>query len=201
VRIALQLKGLGYDYIPVHLVRGEHHDPAYTGRVGDALVPTLRTDDGVALFQSMAIIEYLDETWPGKPLLPATARDRARVRALAQVVACDIHPLGNLRVQQYLERELKVSAEDRDAWTRHWIGLGLLTLEALLADHPSSGEFCEGDQPGLADCCLVPQVYNARRFGVDLAPFPAVVRIDSACRELPEFQQAAPENQADAPPA
>jgi maleylacetoacetate isomerase len=200
VRIALNLKGLEHEILPVHLAQGEQHAAGFAAINPQALIPVLHHGQRL-IRQSMAIIEYLDETWPGKPLLPATARDRARVRALAQVVACDIHPLGNLRVQQYLERELKVSAEDRDAWTRHWIGLGLLTLEALLADHPSSGEFCEGDQPGLADCCLVPQVYNARRFGVDLAPFPAVVRIDSACRELPEFQQAAPENQADAPPA
>jgi maleylacetoacetate isomerase len=198
VRIALNLKGMEHEIVPVHLAQGEQHTAGFAALNPQELIPVLHHGQRL-IRQSMAIIEYLDETWPGNPMLPATARDRARVRALAQVVACDIHPLNNLRVQQYLERELKISEEGREAWTRHWITLGLQALEALLADHPASGDFCEGDVPGLADCCLVPQVYNARRFGVDLAPFPAVARIDAACRELPEFQQAAPENQADAP--
>lgn len=200
VRIALNLKALEHEIVPVHLAQGEQHAEPFAALNPQQLIPVLHHGQRL-IRQSMAIIEYLDETWPGNPLLPATARDRARVRALAQVVACDIHPLGNLRVQQYLERELKIGQDGRDAWTRHWIGLGLQALEALLADHPASGDFCEGDLPGLADCCLVPQVYNARRFGVDLAPFPAVTRIDAACRELPEFRQAAPEAQADAPQA
>jgi maleylacetoacetate isomerase len=198
-RIALNLKGLEHEIVPVHLARGEQHDAIFRAVNPQELIPVLGHGQRL-IRQSMAIIEYLDETWPTKPLLPATARDRARVRALAQVVACDIHPLNNLRVLQYLEGEAGLDQDARDRWVQHWITLGLETLEALLADHPSSGDFCEGDTPGLADCCLVPQVYNARRFKVDLAPYASIVRIDAACRELDEFVRAAPENQADAPP-
>lgn len=200
VRIALNLKGLEHDIVPVHLAQGEQREDEFRAINPQQLIPVLGHGQRL-IRQSMAIIEYLDETWPSAPMLPATARDRARVRALAQVVACDIHPLNNLRVLQYLERELNVPQDERDAWTRHWIEIGLQSLEVLLADHPASGDFCEGDQPGLADCCLVPQVYNARRFNVDLTPYPAVTRIDAVCRELPEFEAAKPENQVDAPKA
>jgi maleylacetoacetate isomerase len=200
VRIALNLKGLEHEIVPVHLAEGEQHGEAYRALNPQELIPVLHHGQRL-IRQSLAIIEYLDETWPGSPLLPATARDRARVRALAQVVACDIHPLNNLRVLQYLENDAGIGAPQRETWVRHWIALGFQTLESLLADHPASGDFCEGDLPGLADCCLVPQVYNARRFGLDLTPYPCVTRIDAVCRELPEFVAAAPENQADAPNA
>jgi maleylacetoacetate isomerase len=198
VRIALNLKELEHEIVPVHLAQGAQHADEFRAVNPQELIPVLGHGQRL-IRQSMAIIEYLDETFPSRPLLPATARDRARVRALAQVVACDIHPLNNLRVLQYLEREAKLGQEARDAWVRHWIGLGLQALEVLIADHPATGEFCEGEVPGLADCCVVPQVYNARRFNVDLAPFPSILRIDAACRELDAFKAAAPENQPDHP--
>jgi maleylacetoacetate isomerase len=131
--------------------------------------------------------------------LPATARDRARVRALAHTVACDIHPLNNLRVLQYFERNWNVPLPERDAWVRHWVATGLAAIESMLIDNPSTGDFCDGDQPTLADCCLVPQMYNARRFAVDLSRYPTLVRIEALCLQLPEFDRARPENQSDAP--
>jgi len=147
----------------------------------------------------MAIVEYLDETYDGETkLLPTTARDRARVRALAMVVACDIHPLNNTRVMRYLERELGVDENARHRWMRHWMGEGFRSFEELIARHPSTGTFCEGDTPTLADICLVPQVYNARRFGVDIGEFPTIEAIVAACGELDAFQRARPENQPDA---
>ena len=191
VRIALQLKGLGYDYIPVHLVRGEHHDPAYTGRVGDALVPTLLTDDGVALSQSMAIIEYLDEKHPTPALLPADALGRAKVRALAQSIACEIHPINNLRVLKYLVRELKVDEEAKNAWYRHWCREGLEAFERQLDLLPAS-TYCYGETPTLADCCLVPQIFNAKRFNVDLDGLSRTMAAFDACMALPAFQKAQP---------
>ena len=133
------------------------------------------------------------------PLLPATARERARVRGLAQLVACDIHPLNNLRVLQYLEREWDIPADGREAWARHWMEQGLDAFEALVADNPATGQFCHGDAPGLADCCLVPQLYNARRFGLDVARWATLARIEQACQALPAFAAAAPEAQPDAP--
>jgi len=200
VRIALQIKGLGYDYVPVHLVKGEHQQPAYAGRVGDALVPTLVTDDGAALSQSMAIIEYLDETHPAPPLLPADPLARARVRALAQMVACEIHPLNNLRVLKYLVRELKVEEDAKNAWYRHWVRSGLEAFErqlALLARERAAqglapSVFCWGDTPTLADCCLVPQIFNGQRFNVDLSGLPLTMGAFAACMALPAFQQAQP---------
>lgn len=202
VRIALNLKGLEAEQVPVHLVRdgGEQHGAAFRGINPQGLVPTLQHGQRVVR-QSMAIIEYLDETFAEVPLLPATARDRARVRGLAQIVACDMHPLGNLRVLQYLERELKATPEQREAWIRHWMALGFEAIEALLIESPATGEFCEGERPGLADCVLVPQLYNARRFGLDLTPYPTVRRIESNCLAMLAFQHAAPEAQPDAPPA
>jgi maleylacetoacetate isomerase len=199
VRIALNLKQLEHEIVPVHLLRdgGEQHASEFRAMNPQELIPVLR-DGHRVIRQSMAIMEYLDETWPAHPLLPATSRDRARVRALAQVIACDIHPLNNLRVQQYLERELGADESARTAWTLHWIRLGFEAFEALLTDHPSTGEFCEGENPGLADCCLVPQVYNARRFGLDLSPYPTIQRIEAACQSLDAFQRAAPERQPDA---
>jgi maleylacetoacetate isomerase len=200
VRIALNLKGLEYENIPVHLVRdgGEQHSPGFAATNPQKLVPVLQHGSRV-IRQSLAIIEYLDEIWSEPPLLPATARDRAHSRALALLVACDIHPLNNLRVMQYLEREFNAPQAERDAWTRHWIDEGLRAFESLLVEDLARGTFCEGDTPGMADCCLIPQVYNARRFGVDLESFPTIRQIDAACLALPAFDAARPENQSDAP--
>ncbi|UNK48871.1 maleylacetoacetate isomerase [Lysobacter sp. S4-A87] len=200
VRIGLNLKGLAYDTVPVHLLRegGEQHTAAFREANPQGLVPVLQHGDRL-MRQSVAILEYLDETWPQPPLLPASARDRQRVRALAQLVACDIHPLNNLRVLRYFDRSWHVPQPERDNWVLHWIEEGFTALEAMLADHPSTGRFCEGDLPTLADCCLVPQVYNARRFGVDLAKYPTIVRIEQACLALPAFDEARPERQPDAP--
>jgi len=153
------------------------------------------------LRQSLAILEYLDEMWPTPPLLPTTARHRQRVRALAQLVACDVHPLNNLRGMQYFERDWGVPQPERDVWTRHWMTEGFTAFEALLQHNLSTGEFCDGNVPTIADCCLIPQVYNARRFGVDLTPYPTIVRIEQACLALPAFDAARPERQPDAPKA
>ncbi|NII74746.1 maleylacetoacetate isomerase [Dyella sp. SG562] len=200
VRIALNLKGLAYDNRPVHLVRdgGEQHQQAYRALNPQELVPCLV--DGVqVLTQSMAIMEYLDETHPAPPLLPADAAGRARVRSLAQLLACDVHPLGNLRVLQYLGSEMHVEESMRGSWSRHWIGEGFRALEAILADSPATGRFCHGDQPGLADACLVPQHYNAVRWKLPMEAFPTIRRIVEACQALEAFQRAAPEAQPDAP--
>lgn len=200
VRIGLALKGLRYDTVPVHLVRngGEQHAPDYAAANPQKLVPML-VHGQRRMRQSLAILEYLDEVWPEPPLLPSTARGRQRVRALAQLVACDIHPLNNLRVVRFLEHEWNVPQPERDVWMRHWMVEGFDAFEALLAVHPSTAEFCEGHLPTLADCCLVPQLYNARRFGVDLAPYPTILRVEAACLAHPAFDAARPENQPDAP--
>ncbi len=200
VRIALNLKGMDYVIAPVHLVRdgGEQHRDDYRTLNPQQLVPTL-VDGGRVLRESLAIIEYLEEAYPATPrLLPRAALACARVRELAQMVACDIHPLGNLRVLQYLQRELGASDEQKLAWSRHWIEAGFDAIETVLASGGHAGKFCEGDTPTLADCCLVPQVYNARRFGVPLARYPTITRIDAACARFDAFQRAAPEAQADA---
>ena len=200
VRIALNLKGMPYTAVPVHLVKdgGQHRSAAYRARNPQALVPAFELEDGTVLTQSLAIMEYLDEVQPEPALLPADAIGGARVRALAQAIACDPHPVNNLRVLQYLSQQLGISAEQKDAWYRHWVATGLQGLEALLADHPSTGRFCHGDTPTLADCCLVPQLYNARRFQCPLDAYPTIRRIAAACETLPAFQQAAPEVQPDA---
>lgn len=202
VRIGLQLKHLAYEIAPVHLLRdgGEQHGEAFQSLNPQQLVPVLKHGQRV-IRQSLAILEYLEETFPDQPIMPATARDRARVRALAQMIACDIHPLNNLRVLQFLELDWNVPQPEREAWVRRWLLEGFAALEDLLADNPSTGEFCEGDLPSVADCCLIPQVYNARRFGVDLQRFPTIERIEQHCLGLPEFDAARPENQPDAPPA
>ena len=200
MRIALNLKGMPYTAVPVHLVKdgGQHRSAAYRARNPQALVPAFELEDGTVLTQSLAIMEYLDEVQPEPALLPADAIGRARVRALAQAIACDLHPVNNLRVLQYLSQQLGISAEQKDAWYRHWVATGLQGLEALLADHPSTGRFCHGDTPTLADCCLVPQLYNARRFQCPLDAYPTIQRIAAACETLPAFQQAVPEVQPDA---
>lgn len=199
VRIALELKGLAWDARPVHLVRegGEQHLDAYRALNPQQLVPTL-LHDGHTLTQSLAIVEYLDERFPQVPLLPADAAGRARVRALAQLVACDIHPINNLRVMQYLERNLQLPADAGTQWTLHWIAEGLAAMEAMLASSRDTGTFCHGDRPGLADLCLLPQLYNAHRFGLDLTPYPTLLRIEAACQALDAFDRARPQNQPDA---
>ena len=167
VRIALALKGLSYDYVPVHLLKKEQSLPEYRRIAPSQLVPALELDDGqTVLTQSLAIIEYLDETHPEPPLLPADPLGRARVRALALDIACDIHPIDNLRVLRYLTGEMKVSENDKNRWYRHWVETGLEVLESSLAGHPSTGRFCHGDRPGMADCALVPQIYNGPAHGV-----------------------------------
>jgi maleylacetoacetate isomerase len=201
VRIALNLKGLPYEQVPVHLLNdgGEQRGEDYKALNPQMLVPVLIDGERIVR-QSQAIIEYLDESYAGEmKLLPATARARARVRALAQAVACDIHPLANLRVMQYLEHEFHAPKLERDSWTRHWIGEGFAAIEALLADNFTSGVYCEGDEPSLADIFLVPQVYNARRAEVDMSAYPLISRIDANCLKLPAFERARPENQPDAP--
>ncbi|HEY0333200.1 MAG TPA: maleylacetoacetate isomerase [Stenotrophomonas sp.] len=200
VRIGLNLKGLPHVLTPVHLVRdgGQQHAPGYGALNPQHLVPTLRHGERV-IGQSLAILEYLDEAFPQTPaLLPTEPGDRARVRALAQIVACDVHPLNNLRVMQYFEREWEIEGARRDGWMRHWMRSGFEALEVLLANSPQTGRYCHGEAPGLADGCLVAQLYNAHRFEVDLAPYPTVRRIEQACLDLPAFDRARPENQPDA---
>ncbi|OHE80304.1 MAG: maleylacetoacetate isomerase [Lysobacterales bacterium GWF1_69_6] len=198
VRIALNLKGMPYETLPVHLARGDQHLAPFSDLNPQELVPVLLHGSRI-LRQSMAIMEYLDETWPTPPLMPTTARDRQRVRAIAQMIACDIHPLNNLRVLQFFENTWNVPQPERDAWVRHWMQVGFEALEDTLADNPSTGTFCDGEMPTMADCCLVPQVYNAVRFGVDLAPYRTIRRINEACLALEAFEAARPENQPDAP--
>lgn len=199
VRIALNLKGLPYHYAPVHLLKdgGQQHSNDYQ-RVNPArLVPTL-VDDGHAIGQSLAIIEYLDEIHPEPALMPRDPLGRARVRALAQSVACEIHPLNNLRVLQYLDNDLQVDESTKATWYRHWITLGFTAIEAMLASDPATGVFCHGDTPGLADCCLIPQIANSRRFDTPLDAFPSIRRIEQACLALDAFARAAPPLQPDA---
>jgi len=191
VRIALALKGLDYDYIPVHLVRNEQKQAPFAEMATAQLVPLLR-DEGHSLTQSLAIIEYLEETHPTPPLLPADPLGRARVRALALDVACEIHPLNNLRVLRFLVHDLKISEDDKNRWIRHWIEAGLETVERQLAAHPATGRFCHGDTPTLADLTLVPQIFNAQRFEARLDHLPTVMRIVDACMALPAFSQTQP---------
>lgn len=197
-RIALNLKGMTYEQIPVNLRTGEERGADYRARNPQGLVPALLLDDGIILTQSLAIIEYLDETHPTPPLLPATPAARARVRALAQVVACEIHPLNNTRVLNYLTGTLGLSEDIKLDWYRHWVAEGLSALEALLAAAPATGRYCHGDTPTLADICLVPQMANARRFDCPLDAYPTLLRIDAACAELEPFRSCPLERQPDA---
>ncbi len=201
VRIALHLKGLAFEQRPVHLVRdgGEQHQPGYRRLNPQGLVPALVHEDRV-LTQSMAICEYLEEAFPHAPLLPDDRHLRARARAMALAVACDIHPLNNLRVQRYLKQELGVGKDAVRDWMNHWMCEGFSALEEILAMAPGDLIYCQGGEPGLADCFLVPQVYNAERFGCDLSPFPRIRSITALCREHAAFVAAAPERQADAVP-
>jgi len=190
VRIALALKGLAYDYRPIHLVKKEQCTPEYLAASGTGLVPLLVLDDGTRLHQSMAIIEYLDETVPEPPLLPRDALGRARVRALTQDIACEIHPLNNTRVLGYLTGPLAASEEARGAWIRHWIETGLQVVDRQLAAQPST--FCHGETPGLADCALVPQIFNAHRFNRKLDHVPHVMRVHAACMMHEAFSTTQP---------
>lgn len=195
VRIALALKGLDYDYRPVHLAKNEQFNESYAAVSAARLVPLLR-DGEHAVTQSLAIMEYLDETHPTPPLLPAAPAERARVRALAMDIACEIHPLNNLRVLRYLVRDLKVSEDDKNRWYRHWVETGLEVVERQLAAQPSI--YCHGDAPTMADCCLVPQIFNARRFDCRLEHVPNVMRVFEACMALPAFENTRPEKCPDA---
>jgi maleylacetoacetate isomerase len=199
VRIALNYKQLSYQSIPVHLLRGggEQHSASYQQRNPARLVPVLE-DGPLTLTQSLAIIEYLEETHPTPALLPRDAAGRARVRALALTIACDIHPLNNLRVMRYLKSPLEVDDARREQWSRHWIALGFATLEAMLAQPGTSGDYCYGDVPTLADCCLIPQVFNAQRVNWPLEPYPVIGRIYEHCMRQEAFARAAPAAQSDA---
>jgi maleylpyruvate isomerase len=207
VRIALELKGLAYEYLPVHLVRGEHRQPPYAELSPDMLLPLLeveagdaagsRSDEAQRFSQSMAIIEYLDETHPEPPLLPADPAGRAHVRALAQVIACEIHPVNNLRVLKYLVRDLKLDDAAKNAWYRHWVRDGMEAFERQLALRPA-GIYCYGNTPTLADCCLVPQIFNAQRFDCDLSDLPRTMAAYEAAMQLDAFQRAHPSRCPDA---
>src|SRR5256714_9496831 len=194
VRIALNLKSLPYEYLPVHLVKGRQRDERYRALIPQALVPML-SDHRETITQSMAIVEYLDETVPETPLLPATAEGRARVRAIAQAIACDIHPLNNLRVLKYLTGTLGASEEAKNAWYRHWIERGLGALETELAADSRTGAFCHGETPTMADICLVPQLANARRYAFAVEQYPTLARIESNCLAFGAFAGAAPDRQ------
>ena len=194
VRIALNLKGLPVNLIPIHLIKdgGQQHSPEYRKLNPDALLPAL-VDNGAIIHQSLAIIEYLEEVHPTPALLPATPLDRAYVRALAMQIACDVHPLNNLRVLQYLDNVLGLDKAARDSWYRHWIQVGFDALERALNRDSATGRFCHGDAPSMADVFLVPQVLNARRLAVGLEKYPRIVAIDALCRELPAFSSTAPQ--------
>ena len=196
VRIALNLKGLAYEPQFVHLAKGEHRKLEYAQVNPQALVPTLVLDDGARVAQSLAIIELLDEKYPRPRLLPVEPLARARVRSLSFLVACEIHPLNNLRVLQHLKRALGQSDEQVNSWYRHWIAEGLMRFEAEAKG--AKGKFCHGDAPGMADCCLVPQIFNAKRYQCELAPYPAIMRIFEACMKLEAFDRAQPSKQPDA---
>jgi maleylacetoacetate isomerase len=192
VRIALNLKGIPFEYISVHLAKGEHKKPEYATLAADGLVPLLDTGT-LKLSQSMAIIEYLDETQPAPALLPADAVGRHSVRALAQSIACEIHPLNNLRVLKYLTGQLKVDEDTKTKWYQHWVREGLVSFEKQLTQLPA-GKYCYGDTPTLADCCLIPQIFNGQRFNCDFSGLPRTMAAFDACMQLPAFDKAQPKN-------
>ncbi|GLR69018.1 maleylacetoacetate isomerase [Acidocella aquatica] len=195
VRIALNLKGLNVTQIPVHLRKGEQRGEAFRALNPAGLVPLFAAAEGAPFGQSLAIMEYLEESCPTPALLPARLVDRAYAREIAATIACDIHPLGNLRVLDKLSTDYGATTEGRAAWNRHWMAAGFAAIEARLTR--TAGRFAIGDMPGLADICIVPQLYNARRFGLDLSPYPQLTAVDAAARALPAFINAAPENQPD----
>ncbi|AKZ62612.1 maleylacetoacetate isomerase [Herbaspirillum hiltneri N3] len=199
VRIALHLKGLSYDTVPVHLLNngGEQYAPAFSALNPQSLVPVME-EEGRHITQSLAILEYLEERFPTPALLPPGLLDRAHVREIALAIACDIHPLNNLRVLRMLKQELGLSDEIKQQWIQHWITLGFGALETQLAGSPRRGRFCFGDTPTMADCCLIPQIFNARRFNVDMTPYPTLAAIEEACSALEAFQLAQPSAQPDA---
>lgn len=199
VRIALNLKGLVHETVGVDLLKGEQRQAPYLEANPEGLVPLLE-DGAVRVSQSLAIIEYLERTRPDPPLLPDDPAGAARVRSLALICACDMHPLNNLRVLKYLSRPLGLDQAARDAWCRHWMAQGFTALERRLAGEPETGRFCHGDRPGMADVCLVPQVASAARWGTDMGPYPTVRRIADACAELEPFIRALPANQPEAAP-
>jgi maleylacetoacetate isomerase len=196
VRIALNLKGIAYEPVFIHLAKGEHRAHSFAKLNPQALLPTLELDDGTRLNQSLAIIEYLDETHPAKPLIPQDGLGKARVRSLSYLIASEIHPLNNLRVLQHLKRALGQNEDQINTWYRHWIADGLAKLEAELAG--GKARFCHGDTPTMADCCLVPQIFNAKRYQSDLAPYPNTMRVFEACMQLEAFDHAQPSKQPDA---
>lgn len=199
VRIALNLKGIGCEQAPIHLRRGggEQLMPAYTAINPQALVPALE-DNGRILTQSLAIIEYLEETHPNPPLLPKDPADKALVRSMALVIACEVHPIQNLRVLNYVKASYNQTDEQVNKWAQHWIDLGLAALQEMIVRQPKRGKFCFGDVPTLADICLIPQLGNARRYGCDLSKYPTILEIEKNCNAIPAFTDAAPENQPDA---
>ena len=199
VRIALNLKGIAYEQAPIHLRRGggEQFGAAYRALNPQALVPTLE-DGGRILSQSLAIIEYLEEKQPQPPLLPKDPADKALVRSMAMIVACEVHPIQNLRVLNYVKKEYNQTDEQVNRWAQHWIDLGLSALEEMLAAQPKRGKYCWGDAATLADICLVPQLGNARRYGCDLSRYPNILAVEKNCMALPAFIDAAPEKQPDA---
>lgn len=197
VRIALALKGLSYESVSVHLTKGEQYGPEFSAINPQNLVPVVE-DEGQLLYQSLAIMQYLDEKWPEPPLLPKERYARNRVRSLALITACEIHPLNNPRVLNYLTGKLGISEEQKLEWYQHWVSTGFSALEKRLAGEPHTGRFCHGDAPSFADCVLVPQMANAVRVKVDLMPFPTIRRINDECVKLEAFRKAAPENQPDA---
>ncbi len=197
-RIALNLKGLDYDLEPVDLRASAHKSADYLAKNPQGLVPALALDDGTILTQSPAIIEFLEEAYPDQPLLPGDMVAKARIRAMAAVIGCDTHPLNNLRLLQYQKRHYNATDDDIARWTAQWISAAFSALEKLLASHNPGGVFAHEDRPGLFECYLVPQIYSARRFKTDLAPYPRLVAIDKACHELEAFLKARPENQPDA---
>lgn len=197
VRIALNLKGLAREDRFKHLRHGEHRAADYLALNPQGLLPAF-VDGDLTISQSMAILEYLEEAYPDVPLLPPDIGGRARVRQLALLVACDIHPLNNLQVLNYLRDSHGADDSVRATWYRHWVVSGFTGLEALLADSTDTGEFCHGDRPTIADACLVPQVYNAERFKTDMSAFPTIARINASCLQIPAFSEAAPDAQADA---
>ena len=200
VRIAMNLKGLSYEPSLIHLSKdgGGQNQPAFRDINPQGLLPVLVDDDGNTLTQSLAIIEYLDELYPAIPLMPKDALGRAQVRSISQAISCDIHPINNLRVLQYLGGKLGHSEDERNAWYRYWTEGGLQAVEAMLVHSGKAGKFCHGDTPTMADCCLVPQIFNAKRFECDLSKMPTLNRINDACLQIEAFAKASPSQQPDA---